>query len=398
MLGTVQDITERKEMENRLRHSQRMESIGRLAGGVAHDMNNALTVIQGFGEMLLRGLPENDPNRPYAQQVMESAQHAAAVTKQLLAFSQRQVLRPEVLNLNHVISGMERMLQKLIGEDVLLTLRLGNGLWSVRVDPTEMQQVIMNLAANARDAMPRGGDITIETENVEFKDLFNPDVSLPAGQYVSLAVTDTGAGMDETPRAHIFEPFFTTKEKDKGTGLGLSMVYGTVKQSGGDIHVKTSPGKGATFRIYLPRHAAAPVASPAAAPAAPVRGGQETILLVEDEDAVRHVSAAMLHRLGYTVLPAKNREEAMDVLKTGSRRPDLLITDLVLPRTDGKKVADEARALIPGLKVLFISGYPHHILGEHLTLKPGVHFLQKPFTTNKLATAVRKAIEASPTD
>ncbi len=396
MLGTIQDITERKELEDRLRQSQRMESIGRLAGGVAHDMNNTLTVIQGFGEMLLRGLPENDPNRQYAQQVMESSQHAAAVTKQLLAFSRRQVLRPEVLNLNHVISHMERMLQKLIGEDVLLTLRLGNGLWSVRVDPTEMQQVIMNLAVNARDAMPRGGAIAIETENVEFKDLFNPDVSLPAGQYVTLTVTDTGTGMDETTRAHIFEPFFTTKGKDKGTGLGLSMVYGTVKQSGGDIRVRTAPGKGSSFRIYLPRHAAAPVAGPAPAPENPVRGGQETILLVEDEDAVRQVSAAMLGRLGYTVLPAKNREEAMDVLKAGDRRADLLITDLVLPRTDGKKVAAEARTAVPGLKVLFMSGYPHHVLGEHLTLEPGVHFLQKPFTIDKLAAAVRRAIEEPP--
>jgi PAS domain S-box-containing protein len=403
--GLVLDVTARKRAEETLQQTQRqllqaqkIEAVGRLAGGVAHDFNNLLNVITGYAEMLGRQLGADHPGRPRLDQILKAADRAATVTRQLLAFSRRQVLQPRVVDLNAAVADLEKTLLRLIGEDVELTTRLAPGLGSVKVDLSQLEQVIMNLAVNARDAMPRGGRLTIETAEVDF-DVPYTLTHEPArpGPYVMLAVADTGIGMDAELRSHIFEPFFTTKPAGKGTGLGLATVYGIVKQSGGYVWVYSEPGQGTTFKIYLPRVDARPERAAAAAAPVQLARGDETVLLVEDQTDVRELAREALSELGYKVLVAAGVEEARN-LEQACREPiHLLLTDVVMPRASGRQIAEELLPRRPGLRVLYMSGYTSDIVAAHGVLEAGVHLLEKPFTMLALARKVREVLdEAGP--
>jgi len=399
------DVTEIKATEDALRRSEeqlrqaaKMEAVGRLAGGVAHDFNNILTVIMGECELLLQHLPEQDPGRQGVTGIIEATRRAASMTQHLLAFSRKQVLQPHLLDLNAVVADMDRMLRRILGEDIALVTIPAPDLGTVRVDPNQFEQVILNLAANARDAMSRGGSLTIETANVDLdEDYARQHVDAPAGSYVMLAMSDTGVGLEEAARPHIFEPFFTTKEVGKGTGLGLSMVYGIVKQSQGHICVYSEAGQGTTFKIYLPRHDQPP--QNLTEPLRPLEiadGGAETILLVEDEGAVRTVVSRMLTQAGYQVLAAAEPLEAIRVSQDHQGPINLLFTDVVMPGMSGREMAAEIQAQHPQLKVLFMSGYTENAIFRHGVLEPGIAFINKPFKYETLIKKVREVLDALP--
>jgi PAS domain S-box-containing protein len=380
-IAVVRDLTKQKELESQLRQAQKMEAVGRLAGGIAHDFNNLLTAIAGYSEFLIAGQTE-DKLRRHAQEIKKAADRAAALTGQLLAFSRRQVLQPRVLDLNSVVSDMDMMLRRLIGEDVELVTMLDPALSPVLADPTQVEQVIVNLAVNARDAMPQGGSVTVETSNVRIDD----------DEFVELRLTDTGVGMTETERQQLFDPFFTTKEF--GTGLGLATVYGIVEQSGGTIDVDSAPGHGSSFRILLPA-TKAPVEEREAQQAQAPETGEETILLVEDEAVVRQLVAEILETSGYSVLPAGDGPSALEILRRHNGTVDLLVTDVVMPGMSGPEVATAVTAMRPGTQVLYISGYTDQAIGHHGVLEPGIAFLQKPFSADDLARKVRHVLDGA---
>ena len=392
--GMVEDVTDQRTLENQFRQAQRLEAIGRLAGGVAHDFNNILTTITGYSDLLLADLGPNDPKRPDLEEIRASTQRAAALTRQLLAFSRKQVLQSRVLDLNAVVRTLDKMLRRLIGEDVTLELSLAAGLSAVRADPSQIEQVILNLAVNARDAMPQGGRLTIETAEAELDDAYareHPGAS--PGRYIMLAVSDTGVGMDTETRAHVFEPFFTTKPQGMGTGLGLSTVYGIVKQSAGSVWVYSEPGGGATFKIYLPRVDEVPADVVPEAPLPPAAGGRETVLLAEDDRAVRTVVAGVLEQKGYRVLRAPDGQTALDMARAHPAEIHLLVTDLVMPGTTGQDLAEVLRAERPHLRVLYMSGYTDDAVVRHAVLQEGMPYLQKPFSPRALASKVREVLD-----
>jgi PAS domain S-box-containing protein len=387
------DITERRLLEEQLRQSQKMEAIGRLAGGVAHDFNNLLTVINGYAQVLLSKSAAGAPGRRELEDISRAGERAVSLTNQLLAFSRKQLLSPRVLDLNQVVAGMDRMLRRLIGEDIDLWTVLNPDLWNVNVDPGQIDQIIMNLAVNARDAMPRGGRLTIETANVELDETYTQaHVGVQPGPYVMLAVSDNGEGMGAETKARIFEPFFTTKEPDKGTGLGLSTVYGIVKQSGGHIWLYSERGRGTTFKVYLPRVMEGVTAQEKSPATAETTKGTETILLVEDEDMVRSLLKSVLEADGYTVLDASNGADAVRLFRQYAAPIHLLVTDVVMPGMTGKEVATSLRAQCPSLKVLYMSGYTDNAIVHHGVLEPGIEFLHKPFGPTTLSQKVRAVI------
>jgi len=390
------DITERKQLEDQLLQSQKMEAVGRLAGGIAHDFNNLLTTINGYADLMLMRMPQTNPIRQQMEEVKKAGQRAASLTRQLLAFSRKQMLELKVLDLNTLVTDMEPMLRRLIGEDIHLALVRAPSLGRIKADPTQMEQVILNLAINARDAMPRGGRLTIETAEVQRDERSAPGpIDLAPGTFVMLTVSDTGCGMDAATQARIFEPFFTTKEQGKGTGLGLAMVHGIVRQSGGQIEVSSAPGHGATFKIYLPRIEEASATGQASAVAAAPPEGSETVLLVEDEEMVRSFVRQILQQQGYQVLTANNGEEALQLSKDYKGRIDLLLTDVVMPGISGRETADQLTAQRKGLKVLFMSGYTESAIVHHGVMDPGVDFLPKPFTGDTLARKLSEMLKES---
>jgi PAS domain S-box-containing protein len=394
VLGIVRDVTERMSLEQQLRQSQKMEAVGRLAGGVAHDFNNILTAITGYAQLLLEDFAPEDARRADIDEIRRAAERAAALTRQLLAFSRQQVLQLSALNLNSLVSDTKSMLERLLGEDVRLATRLAKHLGTVKADRGQLEQVVMNLAVNARDAMPDGGKLTIETANADLDDSYARDhFPARAGHYVMLAVSDTGTGMSEETKAHLFEPFFTTKEKGKGTGLGLATVYGIVKQSGGFIWVYSELGHGSTFKIYLPRVDEAPESNQVAA-TLPAVGGTETVLLAEDEAAVRAVARQSLVRYGYTVLEAPNAEAALELAKRYSGRIHLLLTDVVMPGMSGRALALQLEPLRPGMRTIYMSGYTDEAITRHGVLEPGLVYVQKPFSPEALVRKVREVLDA----
>jgi len=391
------DVSERRGLEDRLRQAQKMEAVGQLAGGVAHDFNNVLTAISGFTEILLEDLEPTDRRRQDVEEIRRSVDRATALTGQLLAFSRRQILQPVFLDLNAVVARMDKMLRRLIGEDVVLNTREAPGLWPVSADPGQLEQVVVNIAVNARDAMPGGGELTLETANITMDKAYAREHP-PAepGDYVMLAVSDTGHGMDVETQRRVFEPFFTTKASGKGTGLGLATVYGIVKQSGGFIWVYSEPGHGTTFKVYLPRSSGGALALPAPEPSADIAGGTETILLIEDDDVVRGLARRMLAAKGYTVLESKSGAEALDICCRHAGAVHLLLTDVVMPEMGGRDVAQRVAGLRPEVRVVYMSGYTEDAVVRHGVLAADVAYVQKPFTSDSLARKVRDALDAPP--
>jgi PAS domain S-box-containing protein len=397
VMGVMADVTEKIRLEEQLRQAQKMEAIGRLAGGIAHDFNNLLMVICGYVELMLERLPEENPLRRNAQEIHKAAKRAAALTRQLLAFSRKQVLQPRVLDLNSVVTDMEHLLRRLIPENIELTIHTAPNLGAVRADPGQIEQVILNLAVNARDAMPSGGKLLLETANVELdrhSKLTHSEIE--PGSYVMLAVSDTGTGMDAETLKHIFEPFFTTKDKSKGTGLGLATVYGVVKQSGGHVTVYSEPGRGSTFKIYLPRVDAPHISANEQQPVRAGHCGNETVLLVEDEDGVRELTENFLRSQGYQVLAARNGEEALELTAKHPGPVHLLLTDVIMPGISGRELAERLAAQRPGIRVLFASGYTDGAVLQQNAVIPGTRFLQKPFPLQVLAKEIRDTLETDP--
>jgi len=393
--GIARDVTERKQLEDQLRQSQKMEAIGQLAGGVAHDFNNLLTAINGYSGLALQRIDDNHPLRGYLEEIKKAGDRAANLTRQLLAFGRKQILQPLPINLNDIVTDMNKMLRRLIGEDVELRAKLDPALKKIKADPGQIEQVLVNLVVNARDAMPQGGKLTIETATVELdQDYADRHVGVTPGSYVMLAVSDTGTGIDDLTKAQIFDPFFTTKEKGKGTGLGLSTVYGIVKQSGGNIWVYSELKHGTTFKVYLPQLDVVPAKTEAGVAEPAVADGWETILLVEDEDVVRGLAKKILEQSGYKVLEASRGEEGIRLCLQRTEPLHLLLTDVVMPGTSGKEVADRLRELLPGLRVLFMSGYTDEAIVHHGVLDSNVEFIQKPFTPTSLVRKVREVLDA----
>jgi len=398
IVNNYRDVTDRRILEEQILLSQKMEAIGRLAGGVAHDFNNILTAIGGYADLLMADFAPDDKRRGDIEEIHRATQRAASLTQQLLAFSRRQVMQPKVISLNALIPDIEKMLRRLIGEDILFATVLHPRVGNVRADPGQLEQVIVNLAVNARDAMPapNGGRLTIETRNVELDELYAADhPGVTPGRYVMLAVTDTGVGMDEETKSRIFEPFFTTKARGKGSGLGLATVYGIVRQTGGHIWPYSEPGTGTTMRVYLPRvdDPADPIEHPGEVPPESLRGS-ETILLVEDEAPVRSVTRQLLERNGYTVLEAADGRTALSLIDGEQDRVhvDLLLTDVIMPGMSGRELADQMKARRPQLRVLFMSGYTDDAVVRHGMLEPGLAYLEKPFRPPVLLRKVREVL------
>jgi two-component system cell cycle sensor histidine kinase/response regulator CckA len=390
------DVTEKRQLEEQLRQSQKLEVIGQLAGGVAHDFNNILTAILGFCELLLMELGPDHVGCTDVLEIKSAGERAAGLTRQLLAFSRKQILQASVLDINGVIKGMEVMLRRLIPAHIDLVMSLSRQIGSVKIDPTQLEQIVINLLVNAADAMPRGGKLTIETSNVRLDEHYRGHhLPVTPGDYVMLAVSDTGVGMDEVTSRRVFEPFFTTKEQGKGTGLGLSTVYGIVKQSGGDIWIYSEPGHGSAFKIYLPAvtdliSAAVKVITPPET----IRRGSETILLVEDDEAVRRLARLILERTGYRVVDAENPKEALRLVNQFEGRIDLLVSDLIMPDSDGAPLSERLARVHPNLRVLYISGYADEAVVRHGVIVEGTPFLQKPFTPLALTGKIREVLDA----
>jgi PAS domain S-box-containing protein len=385
-------LRERNRLEESLRQAQKLESVGRLAGGVAHDFNNLLTVIGGNVALVLSDMPAADPLRELLAEVTQAVESASNLTRQLLTFSRKQVIDPKVVDLNAVVAELQKMLYRLLGEDIDFQTILDDGLGRTRVDGGQFEQILVNLAVNARDAMPDGGKLTIETANVDIDaDYCDTHGEAKPGRYVMLAVSDNGTGMDAGVKEHLFEPFFTTKEHGKGTGLGLAMVYGAVRQHGGHIEVYTEPGRGTTFKVYLPR-VDDPVDSVRRSPERAPRGN-ETVILVEDADALRMLAVRLLERQGYRVLAFRDGAEALGGLAALEGPAHLLLTDVVMPGMNGRVLAEQMATLRPGLKVLFTSGYTENVVVHHGVLKRGINFLPKPYTPEALAARVREALD-----
>ncbi len=400
MIGTVQDVTDLKQTEQALRQSedrllqaQKMEAVGRLAGGVAHDFNNILTVIGGYCAMSLQSLDKTSPLQKNIAEIQNASDRAASLTRQLLAFSRKQVLQPQVLQLNDVVHNMEKMLRRLIGEDIELSIAFDPSLGRVKADPGQLEQVIMNLSVNARDAMPRGGKLTIGTSNVVIdQKLKFRNRTLEVGEYVLLSITDNGVGMTDEVKTHLFEPFYTTKGLGKGTGLGLATCYGIISQSGGDIHVYSEANSGTTFKIYLPRTDALPEAATAAETSG-MPAGSESILIVEDDPAVRRLAVVILGNSGYKIQESNNAFEALTLIR---RNPgfDLVLTDVIMPQMSGKELSDKIKAQCPHTKILLMSGYTDDALAHHGVLDEGLLFLEKPFSPAKLTRKVREVLDS----
>jgi PAS domain S-box-containing protein len=395
--GILEDVTERRRLEEQLRQAQKMEAVGRLAAGVAHDFNNLLTIVIGYSDLVLQKLSAGDRMRPTMEEIKRAGERAAWLTRQLLAFSRKQVLQPQILDLNSLLRNADQMLRRVIGEDIELITHLPPGLGRVKADRGQIEQVIMNLAVNARDAMPQGGRLMLEAANVELDSGYarSHEGVLP-GPYVMIAMSDTGTGMDAETRAHIFEPFFTTKEHGKGTGLGLSTVYGIVKQSGGNIWVYSEPGKGTTFKIYLPRiDQAEKVIAAGELRVEKLLPGSETILLVEDEEAVRSLAREALEFRGYRVLETKGATEALKAGEQHKEHIHLLLTDVVMPQMGGRELAELFAPLHPETKVLYMSGYADNAVVHHGLLDPGTALLDKPFTAESLARKIREVLDSA---
>ncbi|MGE5647632.1 MAG: ATP-binding protein [Acidobacteriota bacterium] len=396
-LWAAADITERKSLERQLQRAQKMEAVGRLASGVAHDFNNLLTVIAGYGHMLLEDLEKQPASRASVEEILRAVDRACALTTQLLTFSRRQVSPPKTVDVNDLVLNMDKMLRRVIGEHIELVTALSPAAGKINADPGQIEQVIMNLVVNSRDAMPEGGRITIETANATLDEEYaRIHLTARPGEYVTLSVIDTGAGMDEKTRAHIFEPFFTTKEQGKGTGLGLAQVYGIVKQCDGEITVESAPRQGTRVEIYLPRISGAAWAGEEE-PDEQDRGvGTETVLLVEDEDYVRRLVREVLEQHGYTVLPAAEPRQAIEICRNYRGRIELLLTDVVMPQMSGRELADRAGWIRPDMRVLFMSGYTDDSVSGIAAGESGTAFLRKPFTPAVLTRKIREVLETSP--
>jgi signal transduction histidine kinase/CheY-like chemotaxis protein len=387
-----------RSSEEQLRQSQKLEAVGRLAGGIAHDFNNLLSVILSYSSLLLTEVGPDSTIRPDIEEIQRAGDRAAELTRQLLAFSRQQVLEPRVLNLNDILLNVDKMLKRVLGEDIELRTVFDSDLALVKADPGQIEQVILNLVLNARDAMPKGGKLTLETSNYELDELYaHHHVEVTPGPHVMLAVSDTGSGMDKATQARIFEPFFTTKEQGKGTGLGLATVFGIVKQSGGSIWLYSEPGAGTTFKVYLPRCESGAIARRSTMPPPTLTGGEETILLVEDEDQVRQVVKGILRRAGYKVLEAKGPAEAAEFCEKQEGAIHLLLTDVVMPKMSGRLLAERITTLKPGIKVLFMSGYTNDAILHHGVLAAGVAFLQKPLTPESITRKVRAVLDGRKT-
>lgn len=396
--GILREVTEQKRLQEKLQQASKMEAIGRLAGGISHDFNNLLTAVLGYANVLMQQIPQDSPHQQRLGQIVRAAERASGLTKQLLAFSRKQVLDVRVLNLNEVIGGLEEMLRRLIGEDIDLTTVFDSSLGSVRADVGQIEQILMNLVVNARDAMPDGGELSIETANVVLDDEYARKHSeVSAGPFVMIAVSDTGVGMDSATLARIFDPFFTTKAKGLGTGLGLSTVYGIVKQHHGHVAVYSEPGRGTTFKVYLPRASEAREPEATAVTPGPRPAGHETILIVEDAEVVRELVGEVLGMLGYSVLKAADPEEAIRISYTHKGAIHLLLTDVVLPYMDGRSLHKKIASARPRMKVMYMSGYTDNFIVHHGVLDRGVHFIQKPFSVDNLAKKVREALDAPET-
>jgi PAS domain S-box-containing protein len=396
-VAVKEDVSSRKLLEDQLRQAQKMEAVGRLAGGVAHDFNNLLTVIAGFAELAHNRAAEKDGLRPLLAEVMKAADRAASLTRQLLAFSRRQVLQPSVVDLNQSLGGMEKMLRRLLGEDIEVAIQPDAALHRVLVDPGQVEQAIMNLCVNARDAMPQGGRLTLRTGNRDIQpNSAEERMGTSRGQHAVLEVTDTGTGMTPEVRAHLFEPFFTTKPLGKGTGLGLAMVYGFVKQSGGSIEVDSAPGRGTTFRILLPRAKREGNGAAAGEGVPEDLRGTESVLVVEDEPAVADVARQSLEEAGYRVVLADGGDAAARIAADPKERLDMLLTDVVMPGIDGKEVAAIVTGLRPGIRVLYMSGYTDDVIGHHGILDAGVEFISKPFHPAVLCARIREILDRGP--
>jgi two-component system, cell cycle sensor histidine kinase and response regulator CckA len=393
ILAMVRDSSDRKRMEEQLRQSQKMEAVGRLAGGIAHDFNNILGVILGYGELLRKKTPADHPDRRRLHEIVRAAERAAGLTRQLLAFSRKQVLEPRVLQVSAVVSDMRKLLQPLIGEDIAFVLK-AEAKGRVKVDPGQLEQVLMNLVVNARDSMPMGGSLSVETVDVDLDQHYiqHHTVTVPPGRYVMVAVTDTGLGMDEATQAQVFEPFFTTKPEGKGTGLGLSTVYGIVKQSDGYIWLYSELRQGTVFRVYLPRVEEA-LAEAHRRPMTLSRSATETVLVVEDEPAARELVGEVLRAEGYSVLLAADGQEALTIAARADGRLHLLLTDVVLPKLSGRAAAEGILALHPSIKVVYMSGYTDDQISRHGVLEPGIVLLQKPFTPAELVRRVGEVLD-----
>jgi two-component system, cell cycle sensor histidine kinase and response regulator CckA len=404
-MAILEDITARKKaeedrlaLEAKLMQAQKIEAIGHLAGGVAHDFNNLLTVIDGYSQIVLRSLGEKDPSRPMIVEMRKATERAAGLTRQLLAFSRKTVLAPRILDLNDLVINLEKMLRRLIGEDVRLTTVLAPRLGLVKADPGLLEQAILNLSINARDAMPLGGRLTIETGMVDLDPAYcAQQTDVQPGRYILLAVSDTGHGIAKDIQEHLFEPFFTTKQVGQGTGLGLAMVYGFVKQSGGHVTVYSEPGHGATFKLYLPHilQEADAASQDARRMDEPLKGGTETILVVEDEDGVRNLIKSVLESCGYEVLEAANGRLAVELARSRTQSIGMLVTDVVMPEMTGAQTAEAIRAIHPGIKVLFLSGYTDDAVVRHGVLEHNVEFLQKPFSPDRLTSKVREVLDSN---
>jgi two-component system, cell cycle sensor histidine kinase and response regulator CckA len=396
-LGYFLDITEHKTLEAQFLQAQKMEAVGRLAGGVAHDFNNLLSVIFGYGDLINQKIHEQDPLARYLGEIMKASDRAAALTRQLLAFSRKTILMPQILNLNDQLTEIEKMLARLLGEDIEIWVILDPALGAVNADPGHIEQIVMNLAVNARDALPKGGKLTLETANVYLdEDYAQRHTYVTPGHFVMLAVTDNGQGMDAATKARIFEPFFTTKELGRGTGLGMSTVYGLVKQNGGYIEVESEVGHGTTIKVYLPRVQETVATVSAAKPIDRDLHGSETILVVEDEDMLRESICRGLKIYGYTVLAARDGGEAIFLCEGDPGPIDLLLTDVVMPQMNGRDLADRLSPLQPEIKVLYMSGYTENAIVHHGVLETGISFIQKPFRIKKLMEKIRGILDNSP--